>query len=735
MTKTMKRQLTGSRTASHPRRFRRSTRLTSSVRCGLLSLLSAVLIVLLMGGQTPVVGASVVPVRAVANDTAGTIIAIPTGTPQSQQASGCGCTRFSSLEVRVLDSSGNPEGEVTVTFTSPSSGPSVGFGDGGKTDQQVTDAQGFATVSDAYANGTIGSYEVSATAPGTSTPAVFYLTNTEGTPYNLNPVLSRMAQSTPVGTAFALPLRARLTVSFGNLATGVAITFTAFTGLESGFTGHAGVTFSGRRSTVSEYTNADGVATAPSLTANSTPGTFLVTASMTGAYDPAVFDMTNLSSLPVTIIAIPTGTPQSQQASGCGCTRFSSLEVRVLDSSGNPEGEVTVTFTSPSSGPSVGFGDGGKTDQQVTDAQGFATVSDAYANGTIGSYEVSATAPGTSTPAVFYLTNTEGTPYNLNPVLSTMAQSTPVGTAFALPLRARLTDSSGNLATGVTITFTAFTGLESGFTGHAGATFSGRRSTVSEYTNADGVATAPSLTANSTPGTFLVTASVTGAYDPAVFHMTGTETTTTVLTLTTPKLTYGHEQTEHLSATVSPEFAGPTPSGSVTIKESATTLCVITLSAAKGSCRLSPKKLKVGTYRLVATYGGSTNFKHSASVKETLTVVKASSKTALKLSNAKLTYGDEQVEHLSVTVSPEFAGLTPTGTVTVKESTTTLCVITLLAPRDRAGCPPRSSRWAPTASSPPTVAARTSRARLPRRKPSLSPSDELLPCRSTGCPV
>jgi hypothetical protein len=85
----------------------------------------------------------------------------------------------------------------------------------------------------------------------------------------------------------------------------------------------------------------------------------------------------------------------------------------------------------------------------------------------------------------------------------------------------------------------------------------------------------------------------------------------------------------------------------VTVKDSTTTLCVIKLSSGKGSCRLSPKKLKVGTYRLVATYGGSTTFKGSTSAKETLTVTKATSKTTLKLSLTKVSYGDEQVEHLS----------------------------------------------------------------------------------------
>ena len=42
----------------------------------------------------------------------------------------------------------------------------------------------------------------------------------------------------------------------------------------------------------------------------------------------------------------------------------------------------------------------------------------------------------------------------------------------------------------------------------------------------------------------------------------------------------------------------------------------------QGLVHVVAKKLKVGTYNLVATYGGSTNFKGSTSAKETLTVAK-----------------------------------------------------------------------------------------------------------------
>ena len=99
-------------------------------------------------------------------------------------------------------------------------------------------------------------------------------------------------------------------------------------------------------------------------------------------------------------------------------------------------------------------------------------------------------------------------------------------------------------------------------------------------------------------------------------------TSKTSLKLSSKKVTYGDEQAEHLSVTVSPQYSGITPTGSVTIKVSARTLCVIKLKSGKGSCMLSPKRLNAGTYHLVAAYGGSANFKGSTSAKETLTVVK-----------------------------------------------------------------------------------------------------------------
>jgi hypothetical protein len=92
--------------------------------------------------------------------------------------------------------------------------------------------------------------------------------------------------------------------------------------------------------------------------------------------------------------------------------------------------------------------------------------------------------------------------------------------------------------------------------------------------------------------------------------------------LSAKQLTYGHEQREYISVAVSPQHSGAMPTGTVTIKTSTTTLCLIQLSSGKGWWTMSATKLKPGIYYLVATYGGSKNFKGSTSAKESLIVVK-----------------------------------------------------------------------------------------------------------------
>ena len=152
--------------------------------------------------------------------------------------------------------------------------------------------------------------------------------------------------------------------------------------------------------------------------------------------------------------------------------------------------------------------------------------------------------------------------------------------------------------------------------------------------------------------------------------------TTLSLALSATKVTYGNEQLEHFSVTVSPSYAGPVPNGTVVVKKSTTTLCTITLSAAKGSCSLTSEELPARSFSVYANYAPNTSFVGSTSfkTKTTVTVARASTKTTLKLSAAKVTFGHEQSERLSVSVSPQFSGTMPTGAVTISG---TSCVIKL----------------------------------------------------------
>jgi hypothetical protein len=211
----------------------------------------------------------------------------------------------------------------------------------------------------------------------------------------------------------------------------------------------------------------------------------------------------------------------------------------------------------------------------------------------------------------------------------------------------------------------------------------GARSCEATLSGSNGTATGTCSITEQAASNYSITASYPGdanfvsSVTSAPTSLTvGKATSTTALGLSATKVTYGKEGAAQLSVTVSPQYSGSTPTGTVTVKQSTTTLCTFTLPGA-GSCTLSATELPAGTYGLVATYGGSTNFGASTSAQESLTVAKATSKTTLRLSAANVTYGHEQAEHLSVTVSPQYSGLRPAGTVRVKQSTTTLCVITL----------------------------------------------------------
>lgn len=197
-------------------------------------------------------------------------------------------------------------------------------------------------------------------------------------------------QSAEVGTAFATDLRAAVTDANGNGVSGVTVTFTVHAS-----SGGASATFAGGGTTATAQTGGSGVATAPTLTANTRAGTFTVTASATGTGSTG-FALTVTAGAPASI-QVSQGYPQATVVG----TRFAEpLQVEVQDRYGNPVPSAPVTFTPPASGA----GTAQSAIVASTTAGGLAQAA-FTANGTIGQFQVDATVPGVSTPAVFNLTN------------------------------------------------------------------------------------------------------------------------------------------------------------------------------------------------------------------------------------------------------------------------------------------------------------------------------------------
>ena len=168
---------------------------------------------------------------------------------------------------------------------------------------------------------------------------------------------------------------------------------------------------------------------------------------------------------------------------------------------------------------------------------------------------------------------------------------------------------------------------------------------------------------------------MTGSQQPFVVSGSVDAPTATTMTLSAASVVYGHEQAERVSVNVDDVF-GSVPTGAVTIKAGNTVACTVTLKARKGSCTVPATKFGPGTVSVTAFYGGGTSFQTSQSVAQTFTVTKATTKTGLALSKSSVTFGQEQAEHLSVAVAPQFGG-TPAGTVTIKAGTRTVCTIRL----------------------------------------------------------
>jgi protocatechuate 3,4-dioxygenase beta subunit len=401
------------------------------------------------------------------------------------------------LQATVTDSNGNPVANQVVTFTAPGTvgNASATFAGGTNTTTATTNAQGVAITPALTADTIAGTFTVIASVSG-GTSGNFTLTNLAGTATTVQPIAGSN-QSTTIGTAFATPLQARVFDSFNNPVPNVQVTFAVPANGASGvFSGSSVV-----------LTNAQGIATAPTLTANTTPGSFQATATAAGVATSATYNLTSTAS--ALVVTPLTGNNQSATVN---TTFANQLQATITDSNGNPVANQVVTFTAPSSGASATFAGGTNTTTATTNAQGVAITLALTADTIAGTFTVIASVSG-GTSGNYTLTNLAGNAASIQAV-SGATQSTTVGTPFGALLQARVFDTFSNPVPNVQVTFAVPAAGASGvFTGSAVV-----------FTNAQGMATAPVLTANTTPGTFQATATAAGAATPATYSLTNTAT-------------------------------------------------------------------------------------------------------------------------------------------------------------------------------------------------------------------
>jgi hypothetical protein len=174
----------------------------------------------------------------------------------------------------------------------------------------------------------------------------FQLTVVAGLPTSIS-VSSGSGQSATVGTTFAATLQAAVKDAGGNPVPNVSVIFTA---PGSGATG----VFSNGLATYTTTTNSSGIAPSLAFTANSTFGSYSVTAAVSGVATPASFSLTNFLAPQLTITETPTGAFVQGQSSG--------YTVKVADAAnaGPTSGTITVTV-SLSSGLTLTGLNGGST--------------------------------------------------------------------------------------------------------------------------------------------------------------------------------------------------------------------------------------------------------------------------------------------------------------------------------------------------------------------------------------
>ncbi len=377
----------------------------------------------------------------------------------------------STITAAVVDAAGNPViGEpLTFSFVQRGSGtPAL------SATSAITDANGLASVG--YTAGANAGTDIinaitsnSVTAAGASRASI---TVASGANVVGSIVATTSRPSIPVTTGTTL-ISAIVKDATGAVLPSQTVTFTASSG-----------TFTGSVTTITATTGTDGIATT-TLTASGSLLTSMVSATVGGYTSNVSVVFTAGAANTVTVTALP---------SAINTGGSSTLTALVVDSAGNPVlGEtVTFAFTAKGSGmPSLG------STTATTNNSGLAVV--AYTAGTTaGTDTISATTSNAKVGSVS-ITSSAAAMLVSSITLTTGGASVPAGGVITA-VRAKVTDTTGAVAAGVTVNFTTSAGI---------------LSAASAVTDNTGVAQV-NLTSPLNTGSATISASANGVIAPTV---------------------------------------------------------------------------------------------------------------------------------------------------------------------------------------------------------------------------
>jgi protocatechuate 3,4-dioxygenase beta subunit len=445
-------------------------------------------------------------------NTATGVAASIAATSPSEQAATVNSQYAQPLQVRVLDAHGAAVKGVTVTFAlgTGASGAGASFLGGGAQTTADTDASGLATSQAVVANATPGRFTATASASDVSTVVSFSLDN-HAASYAIK-ATSPAAQTATINKRYSNPLQAQVLDQAGQPIEGATVTFTLGTGPSGATASFVG----GGGAQATALTDAFGKASSPAFTANGTPGRLSATATVPGGISPVSYALRNLAGRLSTTQAAQTATVNR---------RFRQrLRARLLGAQGQRLDGISVTFTiaKAASGATASFLDGSAQATATTNAAGWATSPALVANNVAGRFTATAGAASTgSRPVSYMLRNIAGKPDSITAGAAS-GESTPVGSHFPIRLAVTVTDADDNPVVGAIITFTAPARGPSGRFSVAkrGHPRTVRKSRVVRVnTDSNGIAVAPPLTANPTPGGYVVTAVVSGSLKHTAFAL------------------------------------------------------------------------------------------------------------------------------------------------------------------------------------------------------------------------